>query len=127
MSDTSLPRPRYGGNGYSVVQLFLPSRRYLAGLAEFLCAKSSAVLASSGSGAPGGVFTPNIICRIIHWNVSGSDMGILAAKARNEIAILLGLAGMADATGGAQTHAPIMSTLMICEMTGASISYPSAR
>lgn len=35
----------------------------------------------------------------------------------DEIAILLGLAGMATLLA-ATTHAPIMSTLMICEMTG---------
>ncbi|HFT7717933.1 TPA: DmsC/YnfH family molybdoenzyme membrane anchor subunit, partial [Klebsiella pneumoniae] len=75
-----------------------------------------AVLASSGSGAPGGVFTPTLFV--------GLAMGMLFAcfsrlwlPGSEEMAIMMGLTGMA-AFLAATTHAPIMSTLMICEMTG---------
>ena len=74
-----------------------------------------AVLASSGSGAPGGVFTPTLFV--------GMATGMLFAQIfalwfpGSETAILLGLAGMATLLA-ATTHAPIMSALMVCEMTG---------
>ncbi|HDZ2427198.1 TPA: voltage-gated ClC-type chloride channel ClcB [Klebsiella pneumoniae] len=81
----------------------------------FIC-KLLAVLASSGSGAPGGVFTPTLFV--------GLAMGMLFAcfsrlwlPGSEEMAIMMGLTGMA-AFLAATTHAPIMSTLMICEMTG---------
>lgn len=56
----SLITPAVWGNGYSVVQSYLllpPSGALLVGV--FIC-KLLAVLASSGSGAPGGVFTPTL-------------------------------------------------------------------
>jgi CIC family chloride channel protein len=80
----------------------------------FIC-KLLAVLASSGSGAPGGVFTPTLFV--------GMATGMLFAQLfalwlpGSETAILLGLAGMATLLA-ATTHAPIMSALMVCEMTG---------
>ncbi|MGZ0803038.1 voltage-gated ClC-type chloride channel ClcB [Kluyvera ascorbata] len=112
----SLLTPAVWGNGYSVVQGFLlspPSFAIIAGI--FLC-KLLAILASSGSGAPGGVFTPTLFI--------GLAVGILFANTwalvfpgNEAMAILLGVTGMATLLA-ATTHAPIMSTLMICEMTG---------
>ncbi|HIB4676591.1 TPA: voltage-gated ClC-type chloride channel ClcB, partial [Klebsiella pneumoniae] len=112
----SLITPAVWGNGYSVVQSYLllpPSGALLVGI--FIC-KLLAVLASSGSGAPGGVFTPTLFV--------GLAMGMLFAcfsrlwlPGSEEMAIMMGLTGMA-AFLAATTHAPIMSTLMICEMTG---------
>ena len=74
----------------------------------FIC-KLLAVLASSGSGAPGGVFTPTLFV--------GMATGMLFAQILrcgfgSETAILLGLAGMATLLA-ATTHAPIMSALMV--------------
>lgn len=93
--------------------LLPPSGALLVGV--FIC-KLLAVLASSGSGAPGGVFTPTLFV--------GLAMGMLFAcvsrlwlPGSEEMAIMMGLTGMA-AFLAATTHAPIMSTLMICEMTG---------
>lgn len=112
----SLITPAVWGNGYSVVQSYLPlppSGALLVGI--FIC-KLLAVLASSGSGAPGGVFTLTLFV--------GLAMGMLFAcfsrlwlPGSEEMAIMMGLTGMA-AFLAATTHAPIMSTLMICEMTG---------
>lgn len=112
----SLLTPAVWGNGYSVVQNFLltpPGFALIAGI--FIC-KLIAILASSGSGAPGGVFTPTLFI--------GLAVGILLANLWNlgfpgqpDIALLLGMTGMATLLA-ATTHAPIMSTLMICEMTG---------
>ena len=112
----SLLTPAVWGNGYSVVQGFLlapPVFTVIAGI--FLC-KLLAILASSSSGAPGGVFTPTLFI--------GLAVGILFANAWSfafpgdqTTTILLGITGMATLLA-ATTHAPIMSTLMICEMTG---------
>ena len=112
----SLLTPAVWGNGYSVVQGFLlapPVFTVIAGI--FLC-KLLAILASSSSGAPEGVFTPTLFI--------GLAVGILFANTWSfafpgdqTTTILLGITGMATLLA-ATTHAPIMSTLMICEMTG---------
>lgn len=111
----SLLTPKVWGNGYSVVQTFLQSPPLLSVIAGVFICKLLAVLASSGSGAPGGVFTPTLFV--------GMATGMLFAQIYalwfpgSETAILLGLAGMATLLA-ATTHAPIMSALMVCEMTG---------
>ncbi len=112
----SLITPAVWGNGYSVVQSYLqipPSGVLLAGV--FLC-KLLAVLASSGSGAPGGVFTPTLFVGLAMGMLFASVSG-LWLPGNEEMAMMIGLTGMA-AFLAATTHAPIMSTLMICEMTG---------
>lgn len=78
----------------------------------FIC-KLLAVLASSGSGAPGGVFTPTLFIGLAIGMIFGRVLG----QGPDAQVILLGLSGMATLLA-ATTHAPIMSTLMICEMTG---------
>ncbi|QLR43039.1 voltage-gated ClC-type chloride channel ClcB [Enterobacter sp. RHBSTW-00994] len=111
----SLLTPRVWGNGYSVVQAFLLAPPLLSVIAGVFICKLLAVLASSGSGAPGGVFTPTLFV--------GMATGMLFAQIVSlwfpvpEAGILLGLAGMATLLA-ATTHAPIMSALMVCEMTG---------
>jgi len=111
----SLLTPKVWGNGYSVVQAFLLAPPVLTVIAGVFICKLLAVLASSGSGAPGGVFTPTLFV--------GMATGMLFAQLfalwlpGSETAILLGLAGMATLLA-ATTHAPIMSALMVCEMTG---------
>ena len=111
----SLLTPKVWGNGYSVVQAFLLAPPLLSVIAGVFICKLLAVLASSGSGAPGGVFTPTLFV--------GMATGMLFAQLfalwlpGSETAILLGLAGMATLLA-ATTHAPIMSALMVCEMTG---------
>jgi len=111
----SLLTPKVWGNGYSVVQAFLLAPPLLSVIAGVFVCKLLAVLASSGSGAPGGVFTPTLFV--------GMATGMLFAQLfalwlpGSETAILLGLAGMATLLA-ATTHAPIMSALMVCEMTG---------
>ena len=98
-----------------MVQAFLLAPPLLTVIAGVFVCKLLAVLASSGSGAPGGVFTPTLFV--------GMATGMLFAQLfalwlpGSETAILLGLAGMATLLA-ATTHAPIMSALMVCEMTG---------
>ncbi|HFZ8993557.1 TPA: voltage-gated ClC-type chloride channel ClcB [Citrobacter freundii] len=112
----SLLTPTVWGNGYSVVQSFLLSPPLLSVIAGIFLCKLLAVLASSGSGAPGGVFTPTLFVGLSIGMLYGRLWGGWLPGA-DEIAILLGLTGMATLLA-ATTHAPIMSTLMICEMTG---------
>ncbi|EFH3941951.1 hypothetical protein F9348_05250 [Escherichia coli] len=90
-----------------------PLLMIIAGI--FLC-KLCAVLASSGSGAPGGVFTPTLFIGLAIGMLYGRSLGLWFPDGE-EITLLLGLTGMATLLA-ATTHAPIMSTLMICEMTG---------
>ena len=87
----------------------------------FVC-KLLAVLASSGSGAPGGVFTPTLFVGLGIGMLFASLTGLWLPDYQ-EIAIIIGLTGMA-AFLAATTHAPIMSTLMICEMTGQYVLLP---
>ncbi|ECK7388469.1 voltage-gated ClC-type chloride channel ClcB [Salmonella enterica subsp. enterica] len=112
----SLLTPTVWGNGYSVVQSFLLSPPLFSLIGGIFVCKILAVLASSGSGAPGGVFTPTLFVGLSIGMFLGRIWGFWLPGS-DEIAILLGLAGMATLLA-ATTHAPIMSTLMICEMTG---------
>ena len=112
----SLITPLVWGNGYSVVQSFLSQPPALLFVAGILIYKLAAVLASSGSGAPGGVFTPTLFVGAALGMLVGQWFGIWAWSG-DSIAILLALTGMATLLA-ATTHAPIMSTLMVCEMTG---------
>ncbi|MEX3021124.1 voltage-gated ClC-type chloride channel ClcB [Kluyvera sp. STS39-E] len=112
----SLLTPAVWGNGYSVVQGFLLAPPVLSVIAGIFVCKLLAILASSCSGAPGGVFTPTLFI--------GLAIGILFADTWHFVfhgdqgmAVLLGITGMATLLA-ATTHAPMMSTLMICEMTG---------
>lgn len=112
----SLLTPTVWGNGYSVVQVFLLSPPLLSAIVGIFICKLLAVLASSGSGAPGGVFTPTLFVGLSVGMLFGRLWGYWV-PGTDEIAVLLGLTGMATLLA-ATTHAPIMSTLMVCEMTG---------
>ncbi len=110
----SLITPMVWGNGYSVVQQFLTLPPGVWMVAGILLCKLLAILASSGSGAPGGVFTPTLFIGA----ALGLIPGLLSVGIGGDtVPTLLALTGMA-ALLAATTHAPIMSALMICEMTG---------
>lgn len=112
----SLLTPTVWGNGYSVVQSFLLSPPLLLVITGIFLCKLFAVLASSGSGAPGGVFTPTLFIGLSLGMILGRIWGIWF-PGTDELTLLLGLTGMATLLA-ATTHAPVMSSLMICEMTG---------
>lgn len=63
----------------------------------------------------------NLVCRYGNGNAVCADL--CAVVSGSETAILLGLAGMATLLA-ATTHAPIMSALMVCEMTGQYFYFP---
>ena len=112
----SLLTPAVWGNGYSPVQSFLTAPPLFMGIAVIFLCKLVAVLASSGSGAPGGVFTPTLFIGLAIGMLYARSLGLWFTDSEG-ITLLLGLTGMATLLA-ATTHAPIMSTLMICEMTG---------
>lgn len=118
----SLLTPAVWGNGYSVVQHYLLAPPLFAAMAGVFICKLLAVLASSGSGAPGGVFTPTLFVGMAVGMLFARLWGLWLPDAEH-VTILLGLTGMATLLA-ATTHAPIMSTLMICEMTGQYILLP---
>ena len=118
----SLIAPAVWGNGYSVVQSYLLSPPLFSAILTVFVCKLLAVLASSGSGAPGGVFTPTLFIGLGIGMLFASLTGLWLPDGQ-AIAIVIGLTGMA-AFLAAPTHAPIMSTLMICEMTGQYVLLP---
>ena len=113
----SLLFPQVWGNGYSVVQALLSARA--AGvllLGAILVCKLLAILASSGSGAPGGVFTPTLFVGAALGSMIGQLFGLWPGM-DTAVPLLLALTGMATLLA-ATTHAPIMAALMVFEMTG---------
>ena len=72
--------------------------------------------ASSGSGAPGGVFTPTLFVGAALGSIIGQLFGLWPGM-DTAVPLLLALTGMATLLA-ATTHAPIMAALMVFEMTG---------
>lgn len=111
----SIHSPFVWGNGYSVVENLLQAPYPWFILADILFCKVLATASTTGSGAVGGVFTPTLFC--------GAAMGVLFAQA--ESALLPGLSFEPNSFAlvgmgcflAATTHAPIMSILIIFEMT----------
>jgi CIC family chloride channel protein len=108
--------PQIYGNGFEAASQVLEGRFGLLLVVAILLGKAVATSITVGSGAPGGVFTPTLLLgaclgaamgRAIHLVVPGS-VGPEGGYA------LVGMAAMLAAT----THAPVLSTVMIFEMTG---------
>lgn len=110
----SVQEPQVWGNGYSVVNSILATPWAWQALLMVLAFKIVATSATVGSGAVGGVFTPTLFV--------GAALGALYAHALDAVApgSALPSACAAVAMGAmlaATTHAPLMSILMISEMT----------
>jgi len=107
--------PQVWGNGYSTVGEIL--RDDLAGqlLAVVLIAKVLSTAATVGSGAVGGVFTPTLFVGAAIGAVAGGALHTLLPTviSSGSAYALVGMGGFLAAT----THAPLMSILMIFEMT----------
>ncbi|MBT9581861.1 ClcB-like voltage-gated chloride channel protein [bacterium] len=111
----SVSNPQVWGNGYSVVNSILHSPWTWQALLAVLLCKLLATAAMVGSGAVGGVFTPTLFC--------GAVLGALTGTAVHSVWPTLtgppsayAVVGM-GAFLGATTHAPLMSILMVFEMT----------
>lgn len=108
--------PAVAGNGFEPLSLLLDGKLALVAAAVLLVAKPVATAASVGSGSPGGVFTPTLLV--------GGLVGALVAAALHAIwgdaiapAGAYALVGLAAALA-ATTHAPIMSAVLACELSG---------
>ncbi len=108
--------PQVAGNGFEEVTAILDGKIAIAGVALLLLAKPLATAASVGSGNPGGVFTPTLLI--------GACTGLLYALGLHALfgdAIAppggYALVGLA-ATLAATTHAPLMSAILACELSG---------
>lgn len=111
----SLWRPEVWGNGYSSIQAQLTSPAAWSVVALVLALKLLAIAATTGSGAPGGVFTPTLFAGAAVGALAASALAGLGATAAPEpLYAVLGMAVLLAAT----THAPVMSALMVFEMTG---------
>ncbi|WP_354673278.1 ClcB-like voltage-gated chloride channel protein [Cupriavidus alkaliphilus] len=100
--------PEVVGNGFSTIQTLLQEQPLSVPVAVVLLAKLAATVISMGSGAVGGVFTPSLFV--------GAALGQLLALGMQGAAPLLPLVGM-SAFLAATSQAPLMSVLMVFEMT----------
>lgn len=106
--------PQVWGNGYSVINDVLLHPWPLGLIVAVLIAKVFATAATTGSGAVGGVFTPTTFV--------GAMLGLLAGTAANGLWPSLSLPAVYAVIGmgaflAATTHAPLMSFLIVFEMT----------
>ncbi len=110
----STRRPEVWGNGYSVVNTVLHSPWPLTLLATVLVAKILATAATTGSGAVGGVFTPTIFVGAMLGQLAGSAAHALwPGSSPPVVYAVIGMGAFLAAT----THAPLMSFLIVFEMT----------
>lgn len=111
----SLWRPEVWGNGYSSIQQQLTSPAAWSAVTLVLALKLVAIGATTGSGAPGGVFTPTLFAGAALGALAASILAVAGAAAAAEpLYAVVGMAVLLAAT----SHAPVMSALMVFEMTG---------
>ncbi|TAL87272.1 MAG: voltage-gated chloride channel ClcB [Rhodanobacter sp.] len=110
----SMAFPQVWGNGYSVVNDVLHSPWPLALVVAVLVAKVLATAATTGSGAVGGVFTPTIFVGAMLGLLAGSLAHALwPGSSMPTVYAVIGMGTFLAAT----THAPLMSFLIVFEMT----------
>ncbi|QNK71808.1 ClcB-like voltage-gated chloride channel protein [Variovorax sp. PAMC26660] len=115
MGAISVPLPEVWGNGYSVVNSVLHSPWPWTLIAMVLAAKAIATLATAGSGAVGGVFTPALFFGCMIGALFGVGVQALWPEA-SSAPFAYAIVGMGAFLAGA-TQAPLMAILMIFEMT----------
>jgi CIC family chloride channel protein len=106
--------PDVTGNGFAPISRLLVGQSLAQPLWLLLLLKVIATAAIVGSGAIGGLFTPALLIGAL-VGMSGAPW-LAAVLHLPESTVMLGVAGMA-ATLAATTQAPLMSTLMVFEMT----------
>lgn len=111
----SIGEPGVWGNGYGVVEQVLNNPWTWDALLIILILKVVATVATTGSGAVGGVFTPTLFCGAVIGALYGEGLQALLPHA--DIAIgsfaVVGMGCFLSAT----TRAPIMAILIMFEMT----------
>lgn len=111
----SIAYPQVWGNGYSIVNAVLHSPWPAALLATLLAAKLIATMATAGSGAVGGVFTPALFVGCLTGALFGQAVQWLWPGGTSA-PFAYAIVGMGAFLAGA-TQAPLMAILMIFEMT----------
>ncbi|HTJ41215.1 MAG TPA: chloride channel protein [Kofleriaceae bacterium] len=105
--------PEVAGNGYEAIRDLLDVGAAAGTLALLMLARAAATSSMVASGVPGGVFTPTLFL--------GASLGRLLALALAGFGLHVdggtyAVAGMAAATA-ATTHAPLMASVMLLEIT----------
>ena len=111
----SLAWPEVWGNGYSVVNASLHAQWAWSLLLTLLLAKVLATLATVGSGAVGGIFTPALFIGCMVGGIFGSFVHALWPAWTSEPAVYA-IAGMGAVLAGS-AQAPLMAIVMLIEMT----------
>ncbi|MES2183497.1 MAG: ClcB-like voltage-gated chloride channel protein [Pseudomonadota bacterium] len=111
----SVEMPEVWGNGYSVVNSVLHTPWPWTLLALVLAAKFVATMATAGSGAVGGVFTPALFFGCMIGGMFGQAAQALWPHATSA-PFAYAIVGMGAFLAGA-SQAPLMAILMIFEMT----------
>jgi CIC family chloride channel protein len=107
--------PQVAGNGYTVVVEILTGKLMWMSILGIFACKWLATMASFGSGAPGGVFTPSLFMgagsgllfgTVVHhfWPTAAQDPRAFA---------LVGMGAFLSAA----SHAPVMAVILLFEMT----------
>ncbi len=107
--------PEVCGNGYSVIVEILNGRLFWTAVMGIFACKWLATMASFGSGAPGGVFTPSLFMGAGAGFLFGDLMHKFwpAAASNPQAFALVGMGAFLSAA----THAPVMAVIMLFEMT----------
>jgi chloride channel protein, CIC family len=111
----SIGEPGVWGNGYGVVESVLNNPWTWQALMIILVLKVIATVATTGSGAVGGVFTPTLFCGAVLGALYGQIMNALMPHAHISVGSFA-IVGMGCFLA-AMTRAPIMSILIMFEMT----------
>lgn len=109
----TLAAPDVTGNGFAPIERLLTAGTLETSLLLLLALKVAATAATVGSGAVGGLFTPSLLIGAL---AGGACAPLVAQLFGLQDGVLLGVLGMAAALS-ATTQAPLMSTLMVFEMT----------
>jgi FimV-like protein len=111
----SVYEPQVWGNGYSVVNAVLQDPWAWQALLTVLVLKIIATAATHGSGAVGGAFTPTIFVGAMLGALFGTLVHTLLpdGTATPSAYAVVGMGAMLAGT----THAPLMSILMVFELT----------
>jgi CIC family chloride channel protein len=112
----SIREPRVWGNGYGVVEDVLNHPWTWQALLLILVLKVVATVATTGSGAVGGVFTPTLFCGAILGALFGEGARAFLPDAQISV-VSFTVVGMGCFLA-AMTRAPIMAILIMLEMTG---------
>ncbi len=106
-------RPEVWGNGVSVMQSFLSTHWALSSVLTVFGLRLAAVTCASAAGIPGGVLTPTLVTGASLGLIIGHTMLTPSADHSQTLWILVGAGSLLAAT----THAPVMSALMVFEIT----------